>query len=123
MNVAYGSIFTLDRLNIISAYWSRLSCPFVKILAIQSSYRISVMYLWIERLFVRVNHKNELYFSIISFQNEVNKVYVSGVNIVVFQQESWYFRFNKWNIRSTNCNKTYDIKVAKQNKKENREEL
>ena len=29
-----------------------------------------------KELFFRVNHKNELYFSIISFQNEVNRVYV-----------------------------------------------
>ena len=28
------------------------------------------------RLFVKVNHKNELYFSIISFQNEAKRVYV-----------------------------------------------
>ena len=34
-----------------------------------------------ERLFVRVNHKNELYFSMISFQNEENRVYVSEINI------------------------------------------
>ena len=30
-----------------------------------------------EWLLVRLNHKNELYFSMISFQNEANRVYVS----------------------------------------------
>ena len=38
-----------------------------------------------ERLFVRENHKNELYFSMISFQNEVNRVYVSEMNLVVYK--------------------------------------
>ena len=41
-----------------------------------------------QRLFVRVNHKNELYFSMISFQNEGNGVNVSEINIVVFKQRS-----------------------------------
>ena len=39
-----------------------------------------------ERLFVRVNHKNELYFSIISFKNEENRVYTSEINIVFFKR-------------------------------------
>ena len=39
-----------------------------------------------EEIFVRVNHKNELYFSIISFQNGANRVYVSEINIVVFKR-------------------------------------
>ena len=38
-----------------------------------------------ERLFLRVNHKNELYFSMISFQNKANRVYESEINIVVFK--------------------------------------
>ena len=41
--------------------------------------------LFTQRLFVRVNHKNELYFSMISFQNEANGVYVSGINITVIK--------------------------------------
>ena len=41
-----------------------------------------------ERLFVRVNHKNELYFSIISFQNETNRDYVTEMLIVVFKRQS-----------------------------------
>ena len=41
-----------------------------------------------ERLFFRVNHKNELYFSIISFQNEKNRDYVSEINIVALKQQS-----------------------------------
>ena len=40
---------------------------------------------YIKRIFVGVNHKNELYFSMISFQNEAHKVYVSEINIVVFK--------------------------------------
>ena len=44
--------------------------------------------MYIERLFVKVNHKNELYFGIISFQNKANRVYVSDINIVVFKQQS-----------------------------------
>ena len=43
-----------------------------------------------ERLFVRVNHKNELYFSMISFQNEANGVYVSEINKVVFKPSYIY---------------------------------
>ena len=39
-----------------------------------------------ERLFVRINRKGESYFSIISFQNEANKVYVSDINMVVFKE-------------------------------------
>ena len=38
-----------------------------------------------ERRFVRVNHKNELYFSIISFQNKANRVYVPDINIVILK--------------------------------------
>ena len=38
------------------------------------------------RLFVRVNHINELYFSMISFQNKANRVYVSEINLVVFKR-------------------------------------
>ena len=33
-------------------------------------------------------HKNELYFGIISFQNEANRVYVSDIDIVVFKLQS-----------------------------------
>ena len=43
----------------------------------------------------------------ISFQNEANRVYVSNINIVVFKRQSKYFRLNKWNICSTNSDKTY----------------
>ena len=39
----------------------------------------NIDYLYTERLFVGVNHKNELYFSIISFQNKANRVYVSDI--------------------------------------------
>ena len=38
----------------------------------------------VKELFVRVNHKSELYFSIMSFQNEAIRVYVSEINISVF---------------------------------------
>ena len=41
-----------------------------------------------ERLFVRINHKNELYFSIISFHDEANRVYLSEINIVLFKRQS-----------------------------------
>ena len=41
-----------------------------------------------ERLFARVNHKNELYSNMISFQNEANRIYVSDINIVIFKQLS-----------------------------------
>ena len=60
-----------------------------------------------KRLFVRVNHENELYFSKISFQTEANGIYVSEINIVLFKRRSIYFRSNKWNICSTNFYKTY----------------
>ena len=59
-----------------------------------------------ERLFVRINRKCELYFSIISFQSEASRVYVSEINIVVFKGQSWYFRLYKWNICYTICYKT-----------------
>ena len=38
-----------------------------------------------ERLFVRINRKSESYFSIISFQSEASRVYISEINIVVFK--------------------------------------
>ena len=41
-----------------------------------------------ERLFVRINRKSESYFSIISFQSEANRVYVSEINIVVFKRRN-----------------------------------
>ena len=40
-----------------------------------------------EIVFVRVNHKNELYFSMISFQNEANRVYLPEINIVIFKRQ------------------------------------
>ena len=61
-----------------------------------------------ERLFVKVNHKNELYFSMILFKNKVNRVYVSEINIVVFKRRNYNFRLNKWNICSINCYETYE---------------
>ena len=33
-----------------------------------------------ERLFVRLNHKNELYFNTTSFQNEENRVHVLEIS-------------------------------------------
>ena len=60
-----------------------------------------------KEFFVRINHKSELRFSIIFFQNEANRIYVSEINIVVFKRQSYYFRLNKWDICSTNCYKTY----------------
>ena len=47
---------------------------------------IEAMKPFTERFFVRVNHEIELYFSMKSFQNEANKVYVSEINIVVFKR-------------------------------------
>ena len=41
-----------------------------------------------ERLFVRMNHKSELYFSMISFQEEANWVCVSEIKIVVFKRRT-----------------------------------
>ena len=46
----------------------------------------------IKRLFVRVNHKNKLHFSIITFQNEPNRVYVSDINSG-FQAANLIFSF------------------------------
>ena len=36
--------------------------------------------IYTEILFIRVYHKNGLYFSIISFKNEADRVYVSEIN-------------------------------------------
>ena len=46
--------------------------------------------MYTERLFVRVNYTNELYSSIISFQNETNRDYyiISEINIVVCKPQS-----------------------------------
>ena len=47
--------------------------------------------------FVRVNHKNGLYFNMISFQNEANRVYVPDINIVLFKiQFFFFFKIYKW---------------------------
>ena len=59
-----------------------------------------------ERLFVRINRKSQSYFSIISFQSEASRVYLSEINIVFFKGQSWYFRLYKWNICFTICYKT-----------------
>ena len=45
--------------------------------------RVSIFQRHAERLFVSVNDKSELYFSMISFQNEANRVYVSDIHIVI----------------------------------------
>ena len=55
---------------------------------INKSFKHPDLQYYTERLFVRVNHKNELYFSIISFHNKTNRVYVSENNIVVFKRQS-----------------------------------
>ena len=44
--------------------------------------------IYTERLFVRINRKSGSYFSIISFQSEASRVYVSEINIVVFKGQS-----------------------------------
>ena len=44
------------------------------------------LFCYTERIFVRVNHKNELYLSMISFQNEANRVNVKEIYIVVFKR-------------------------------------
>ena len=88
------SLLTTEMLLLISqALKSYLLSHFLKIFFenIVLSVRNFVLYRVLvhsERLFVRGNHKNELYFRMISFQNEANRVYASDINIVVFKQQS-----------------------------------
>ena len=45
-----------------------------------------------EKVFIRVNYKNELYFSIISFRNEANRFCVSDIDIAVTLPKGLIFR-------------------------------
>ena len=54
----------------------------------ENNTRSSKIFSRTERLFVRINRKSESYFSIISFQSEANRVYVSEINIVIFKRRN-----------------------------------
>ena len=58
-----------------------------------------------ERLFVRVNHRNKLYFSIISFQNEANRIYVSDIYTVVFKLPTriWNSLYQNYEVKKRIC--------------------
>ena len=80
---------------LVTNIFSTLAVNISKILVIYFYYQIHVLRLktffkedYTERLFVRINRKSESYFSIISFQSEANKVYVSEINIVVFKRRN-----------------------------------